>query len=59
MTRFCIDRITWREIRLELKEPFRISSGIMHERRIGLVELDRPRRRDHVGGVRRLSAADL
>jgi O-succinylbenzoate synthase len=35
----CIDRITLREIRLTLKEPFRISSGIMHERRIGLLEL--------------------
>ena len=34
-----IERITWREIRLELKEPFRISSGTMHERRIGLLEL--------------------
>jgi O-succinylbenzoate synthase len=34
-----IDRITLREIRLALKEPFRISSGIMHERRIALLEL--------------------
>lgn len=34
-----IERITWREIRLALKEPFRISSGTMHERRIGLLEL--------------------
>jgi O-succinylbenzoate synthase len=39
MTRLRIDRITWREIHLALKEPFRISSGVMHERRIGLVEL--------------------
>jgi O-succinylbenzoate synthase len=35
----CIDRITIREIRLTLKEPFRISSGLMHERRIALLEL--------------------
>jgi len=34
-----IDRITLREIRLTLKEPFRISSGLMHERRIALLEL--------------------
>ena len=34
-----IDRITLREIRLSLKEPFRISSGTMHERRIALLEL--------------------
>jgi O-succinylbenzoate synthase len=34
-----IERIVWREIRLALKEPFRISSGTMHERRIGLLEL--------------------
>src|SRR5262249_11018859 len=39
MTRLRIERITWREIRLALKEPFRISSGVMHERRIGLLEL--------------------
>lgn len=36
---FCIDRLVWREIRLSLKEPFRISSGVMHERRVGLLEL--------------------
>jgi O-succinylbenzoate synthase len=36
---FCIDRITLREIPLALKEPFRISSGIEHERRILLLEL--------------------
>jgi O-succinylbenzoate synthase len=35
----CIDRITLREIRLALKEPFRISSGLMQERRIALLEL--------------------
>jgi O-succinylbenzoate synthase len=35
----CIDRITLREIRLALKEPFRISSGLVHERRIALLEL--------------------
>jgi O-succinylbenzoate synthase len=39
MTPLCIDRIVWREISLALKEPFRISSGVMHERRIGLLEL--------------------
>jgi O-succinylbenzoate synthase len=33
-------RITLREIRLTLKEPFRISSGLMHERRIALLELE-------------------
>ena len=35
----CIDRITLREIRLRLKEPFRISSGLMTDRRIALLEL--------------------
>src|SRR5262245_37932404 len=39
LTMLQIDRLTWREIRLALKEPFRISSGVMHERRIGLLEL--------------------
>jgi O-succinylbenzoate synthase len=34
-----IDRITLREIRLTLKEPFRISSGLMQDRRIALLEL--------------------
>ncbi len=34
-----IDRITLREIRLALKEPFRISSGVVQERRIMLLEL--------------------
>lgn len=34
-----IDRIVLREIRLALKTPFRISSGVTHERRILLVEL--------------------
>src|SRR5688572_9863199 len=34
-----IDRIVLREIRLRLKEPFRISSGIVDERRILLLEL--------------------
>jgi o-succinylbenzoate synthase len=34
-----IDRITLREIRLTLKEPFRISSGLVEERRIALLEL--------------------
>ncbi len=36
---FALDRITLREIRLALKEPFRISSGVMAERRILLVQL--------------------
>ena len=34
-----ISSITLREIRLPLKEPFRISSGMTFERRIGLLEL--------------------
>jgi O-succinylbenzoate synthase len=36
---FRIDRITLREIHLELKEPFRISSGVESTRRILLLEL--------------------
>ncbi len=34
-----LDRIVLREIRLSLREPFRISSGVMQERRILLCEL--------------------
>jgi O-succinylbenzoate synthase len=34
-----VERITLREIRLPLKEPFRISSGVCTERRIFLLEL--------------------
>ena len=34
-----IDRIIMREIRLDLREPFRISSGLMSARRIALLEL--------------------
>jgi O-succinylbenzoate synthase len=34
-----LDRLTLREIRLPLKEPFRISSGVCTERRILLLEL--------------------
>ncbi|HEY8175256.1 MAG TPA: o-succinylbenzoate synthase [Gemmatimonadaceae bacterium] len=34
-----LDRIMLREIRLRLREPFRISSGVMDERRILLLEL--------------------
>lgn len=34
-----IDRITVREIRLPLKEPFRISSGVLHDRPMLLLEL--------------------
>lgn len=37
-----LDRIVLREIRLPLKEPFRISSGEVSERRIGLLELHHP-----------------
>lgn len=39
-----LERLTMREIRLPLKEPFRISSGVCTERRIMLLEL-----RDHDG----------
>jgi len=35
----CIESIALREIRLPLKEPFRISSGVCTERRIPLLEL--------------------
>ena len=35
-----IDRITLREIRLALKEPFRISSGVLSDRRIFLLALE-------------------
>ena len=35
-----LKKITLREIRLALKEPFRISSGVVTERRIALVELE-------------------
>jgi o-succinylbenzoate synthase len=34
-----IERITLREVRLPLKEPFRISSGVVTDRRICLLEL--------------------
>ena len=34
-----IERITLRELRLPLREPFRISSGVIDERRIALLEL--------------------
>jgi O-succinylbenzoate synthase len=34
-----IDRMILREIRLELREPFRISSGIVTDRRIALLQL--------------------
>jgi O-succinylbenzoate synthase len=34
-----IDRMILREIRLELREPFRISSGVMSDRRIALLQL--------------------
>jgi O-succinylbenzoate synthase len=36
---FTINRMTLREIRLPLKEPFQISSGVVTERRILLLEL--------------------
>ncbi|MGQ0715482.1 MAG: o-succinylbenzoate synthase, partial [Gemmatimonadaceae bacterium] len=35
-----IERITLREIHLPLREPFRISSGVVDQRRIALVELE-------------------
>jgi o-succinylbenzoate synthase len=35
----CVERIVLREIRLPLKEPFRISSGVLTHRRIALLEL--------------------
>ncbi len=35
----CLERVVLREIRLPLREPFRISSGEMRERRILLLEL--------------------
>jgi O-succinylbenzoate synthase len=35
-----IERVVLREIRLPLREPFRISSGVVTERRILLLELD-------------------
>ncbi len=34
-----VDRLTLREIRMPLREPFAISSGMMHERRICLLQL--------------------
>jgi O-succinylbenzoate synthase len=34
-----IERIALREVRLPLREPFRISSGVVSERRIFLLEL--------------------
>lgn len=37
-----VDRIVLREIRLPLREPFRISSGVMSERRIMLLQLCHP-----------------
>ena len=36
---FCVDRIVIREIGLALREPFRISSGIVTDRRIALLQL--------------------
>lgn len=41
-TDLTISRIAMREIRLPLKEPFRISSGVVSERRIPLLELHHP-----------------
>ena len=40
--RLVINRIELREIRLPLKEPFRISSGVVAERRIALLQLFHP-----------------
>jgi O-succinylbenzoate synthase len=39
VTAFCLASLTLREIRLALREPFRISSGVMRDRRILLLEL--------------------
>ena len=36
----CVKRLTLREIRLRLREPFRISSGQMQDRRILILELE-------------------
>ena len=36
---FTVERIELREVRLPLREPFRISSGIQSERRIMLLQL--------------------
>ena len=36
---FEVSKVELREIRLPLKEPFRISSGVAHERRILLLQL--------------------
>ena len=44
-----IERIVLREIRLPLKEPFRISSGVVTERRICFARARRRRRRDRRG----------
>ena len=43
---FAIDRITLHEIRLALKEPFRISSGVVDARRLALLEVT-----DHDGST--------
>ena len=37
-----VERIVLREIRLPLKEPFRISSGVVTERRICLLQMHHP-----------------
>ena len=39
-----IDRVEIREIRMQLREPFEISSGVSHDRRVLLVAL-------HCGGI--------
>ena len=54
-----LTRIELREIRLPLVEPFRISSGIVSERRILLLELTDGIGRHGVGGVRGRRAAEL
>ena len=51
-----IEQIDMREIRLPLKEPFRISSGVCTERRICLVELRHP---DGVSGWSECVAGEL
>ena len=56
---FRLERIVLREIRLPLKEPFRISSGVVSERRICLLELLATDGVDRLVGVRRGRAAEL
>ncbi|HEX9484239.1 MAG TPA: o-succinylbenzoate synthase, partial [Gemmatimonadaceae bacterium] len=38
-TKLHVDRIVLREVRLALREPFRISSGLVTDRRIAILQL--------------------